>query len=109
MHIKNIVFSAVFTPPQSPIVLLGPRAIAGAKSACDGGAPHAAVGPGLTGTSPPAGKLHTRPEHVGECAVAAGDPELGLLVPFPWVLPFPRPDRTFLLLPAIRSSASICI
>ena len=53
------------------------------KGARDGGAPHAAVGPGLTGTSPPAGKLHTRPGHVRECAVAVGDPELGLAVPFP--------------------------
>eukprot|EP01048_Picozoa_sp_COSAG05_P006010 COSAG05_NODE_373_length_10684_cov_22.075012_10_plen_132_part_00 len=48
------------------------------KGARDGGAPHAAVGPGLTGTSPPAGKLHTRPGHVRECAVAVGDPELAL-------------------------------
>ena len=53
------------------------------KGARDGGAPHAAVGPGLTGTSPPVGKLHTRPGHVRECAVAVGDPELGLAVAFP--------------------------
>ena len=29
---------------------------------------------------------------MGERAVAAGDPELGLLVPFPLALPFPRLD-----------------
>ena len=69
-----------------PSLVLGVGACDG-----DGGAPHAAVGPGLTGTSPPAGKRHTRPGHVGECAMAAGDLELGLAVPFPWALPFPRP------------------
>ena len=39
--------------------------------------------PASLGRPPPAGKLHTRPGYVGERAVAAGDPELGLLVPFP--------------------------
>ena len=43
--------------------------------------------PASLGRPPPAGKLHTRPGYVGERAVAAGDPELGLLVPFPWALP----------------------
>ena len=87
MHIKNTVFSAVFTqscthffPPARP-ARAAPRG-RHSKGARDGGAPHAAVGPGLTGTSPPAGKLHTRPGHVWECAVAVGDPELGLAVPF---------------------------
>ena len=99
MHIKIPCFQLFSLSHQScthfsiPRGRPAPRRGHHSKGARDGGAPHAAVGPGLTGTSPPAGKLHTRSGHVRECAVAVGDPELGLAVPFPWVVPFPRPGR----------------
>ena len=51
--------------------------------------------------APPRSESFTRPGYVGERAVAAGDPELGLLVPFPLALPFePRRTRRLQAAPA---------
>eukprot|EP01048_Picozoa_sp_COSAG05_P019952 COSAG05_NODE_3268_length_2190_cov_10.189861_2_plen_109_part_00 len=71
----------LFSLSHPSLLLLGPRGAGRGRNKAPAMVerPMPLSAPASLGRPPPAGKLHTQPGYVGERAVAAGDPELGLL------------------------------